>query len=141
MRNFALAVLTLALLCWQPSPAVTQLAAQGPNTQDRDDRQHDQHDNDRQDAQHHDRDRDDQRRDDDRRDNNDSYRDHYRNHNYNGRYPRGSFVRTCRDIRMEGNTMRASCQKNDSRWRDTSLKNAYSCQGQVINDNGRLRCM
>jgi hypothetical protein len=42
---------------------------------------------------------------------------------------------------MEGNTLRASCQKNDSRWRDTSLKNGNSCQGQVINDNGHLRCM
>lgn len=140
MRKLALAVLTLALLCWQPSPAVIHVAAQGPNTQDRDDRHHD---DDRQDAQHHDRDRDDHDRDRDDRDRHDNndYRDHYRNHNYNGRFPRGSFVRTCRDIRMEGNNLRASCQKNDSRWRDTTLRNGNSCQGQVINDNGHLRCM
>jgi len=136
MRKLALAVLTLSLLFWRPSPATTQPLPPAASVQDRDD--------------HHNQDRDDHRRDQDRdRDDHrgdydhdrDADRDHYRNHNYNGRYPRGSFVRTCRDIRMEGNTLRASCQKNDSRWRDTSLRNGNACQGQVINDNGHLRCM
>ncbi len=138
MRKIALAVLTLALLCWRPAPATTQPLNQPANVQDRDDRR----DQDRRD--------DDHRRDDDRRDadhrrdndrNNDQDRDHYRDRTNIGRYPRGSYARTCRDIRMEGNTLKASCPKNDSRWRDTSLKHYDTCQGQIINDNGRLRCI
>ena len=144
MRKIALAVLTLGLLFWRPSPATTQPLPSAANVQDRDD--------------HRDQDRDDRRRDDDqrrgndrrdadqRRDNDgdhdrDADRDHFRDRNAMGRFPRGSYSRTCRDIRMEGNSLRASCQKNNSRWRDTSLKNFGSCRGQIINDNGRLRCM
>ena len=125
MRKIALAVLALGLLCWRPAPAATQPIPPAANaTQDRDDHR----DQDRQDA-----DRD--RHDDDR----DHFRD--RDHWDRNRFPRGSYIRTCRDIRLEGDTLRASCQKNDSRWRDTSLKHAPSCRGQLINDNGRLRCM
>lgn len=134
MRKIALAVLTLGLLCWRPSPATTQpLPAAAASVQDRDDhRDQDRRDDDRRNA--------DQRRDNDR--DRDADRDHYRDRNYDrNRYPRGSFARTCRDIRMEGDNLRASCQKNDSRFRDTTLKHAAGCQGQVINDNGRLRCM
>lgn len=123
MRKLALAALTLGLLCWQPAPAKTQPLSQPNAVQDRDDHRHDDHDRD------HDRDRDEQ------------YRDHYRDWNYRGHFPRGSYAKTCRDIRMEGGTLHASCQKNDSRFRDTSLKHADTCQGQLINDNGRLRCM
>ena len=137
MRKIALALLALSLLFWRPSPATTQPLPPAANLQDRDDhRNQDQRD-------------DDQRRGNDRRDadrnngdrNNDQDRDHYRDRNNIGRYPRGSYARTCRDIRMEGNNLRASCQKNDSRWRDTTLKRYDSCRGQIINDNGKLRCM
>jgi Ni/Co efflux regulator RcnB len=138
MRKIALLVFALCLLCWRPSSATTQPLPQAANFQDRDD--HRDQDRDRRDADH----RDGDRRDADRRDNdrdNDSYRDHFRDRNSYGRFPRGSYARTCRDIRMEGTTLRASCQKNDTRFRDTSLKHADQCHAQLINDNGKLRCM
>ncbi len=133
MRKIALLVFALCLLCWRPSSATTQPLPQAANFQDRDD--HRDQDRDRRDADHRDADRRDRDHD------NDNYQDHYRDRNGYGRFPRGSYARTCRDIRMEGSTMRASCQKNDSRFRDTSLKHADQCRSQLINDNGRLRCM
>jgi hypothetical protein len=140
MRTIALAVLTLSLLLWRPAPATTQPLPSGANVQDRDDHRSDQdrgadqrRDNDRHDADH--------RRDNDGDHDRDADRGHYRDQNNIGRYPRGSYARTCRDIRMEGTNLKASCQKNDSRWRDTSLKHYDTCRGQIINDNGRLRCM
>jgi hypothetical protein len=143
MRKIALLVFALCLLCWRPSPASTQPLPQAANFQDRDDhRDQDRRDGDQRDADRHDADRHDgDRRDADRHDDD---RDHFRDRSNNwdrNRYPRGSYARTCRDIRMEGDSLRASCQKNDSRWRDTTLRHAASCQGQLINDNGRLRCM
>jgi len=140
MRKIALLVFALCLLCWRPSPASTQPLPQAANIQDRDDHRDqdrdDHRDQDRHDADRHDGDqRDADRHDDDR----DHFRD--RDHFDRSRFPRGSYVRTCRDIRLEGDSLRASCQKNDSRWRDTTLRHAASCQGQLINDNGRLRCM
>ncbi len=129
MRKIALLAFALCLLYWRPTSATTQTLPQAANFQDRDDHRDQDRD--------HDRDRRD--RDIDRQ--NDNYQDHYRDRNSWGRFPRGSYARTCRDIRMEGSTMKASCQKNDSRFRDTSLKHADQCHGQLINDNGRLRCM
>lgn len=154
MHKLALAALTLALLCWRPSPATTQplphaANLQAANLQDRHDDQNRRDDDDRRnnqdrrDANGHDRDNDANRhdRDDDDANRNNDDRDHFRDRNAVGRFPRGSYSRTCRDIRIEGNSLRASCQKNNSRWKDTSLKNFGSCRGQIINDNGRLRCM
>jgi len=138
MRKIALLAFALCLLCWRPSSATTQPLPQAANLQDRDD--HRDQDRDRRDDDHRDADhRDADRRDNDRQ--NDNYQDHYRDRNSYGRFPRGSYARTCRDIHMEGSTLRASCQKNNSHWKDASLKHADACRGQLINDNGRLRCM
>ena len=54
--------------------------------------------------------------------------------------PYGTYHRTCRNIRMHGDTLSASCQRVDGGWHNTSLDYG-SCRGnQVINDNGNLRC-
>jgi Ni/Co efflux regulator RcnB len=148
MRKIALLVIALSLLCWRPSPASTQPLPQAANFQDRDDHR----DQDRDDHRDQDRDRrgddhrDADRRGDDHRDadrdRHDDDRDHFRDRDHwdRDRFPRGSYVRSCRDIRLEGDTLRASCQRGDSRWRDTSFRHAASCRGELFNDNGRLRC-
>jgi hypothetical protein len=53
--------------------------------------------------------------------------------------PYGSYRQTCQNIRLDGNMLKARCQKIDGGWRNTSL-DYRGCGGQVINDNGNLRC-
>src|SRR5262249_61953097 len=59
---------------------------------------------------------------------------------YTGR-PSGDYQQTCQDIRMNGSILEARCQKRDGDLRTTSL-DMRGCRGQgnVINDNGNLRC-
>jgi len=52
---------------------------------------------------------------------------------------RGDYVETCRDIRRNGSTLYAQCQKKDGGWRSTSL-DTRNCRGQIVNDNGYLTC-
>ena len=54
--------------------------------------------------------------------------------------PRGSYESTCTDARMDGYTLKATCQRRDGSWRWTSLEDAYDCDGRISNDNGRLVC-
>ena len=82
----------------------------------------DDHDRDRDRDRDHDRDRD---------------RDHDRDR-YNGA-PRGSYYQTCQNVQVDGNTLRASCQKKNGKLRNTSLHNYQQCR-DIENDNGKLRC-
>ncbi len=82
------------------------------------------------DADYRDRDRD---RDDHDRDRDDHDRDHRRE-------PRGSFLNTCRDVRVDGDTLKARCQASDGRWGWTNLNDWDSCRGDIANINGQLMC-
>ena len=53
--------------------------------------------------------------------------------------PYGTYQQTCRDIRSNGYTLSARCQRVDGGWHNTSI-NYENCRGQIINDNGNLRC-
>ena len=57
----------------------------------------------------------------------------------NGGY-QGSYTQTCRDIERHGNTLEATCQARDGSWHDTALRHANKCRGDIVNDNGDLRC-
>lgn len=57
-----------------------------------------------------------------------------------GAGPSGSYESTCANIRMDGYTLRATCQRRDGSWRWTQLDDAYDCDGRIGNDNGRLVC-
>ena len=57
-----------------------------------------------------------------------------------GNAPSGSYTQTCRDIQVRGNTLRATCQTTDNQWVDTYLNKFNRCNGEIENDNGRLRC-
>lgn len=77
---------------------------------------------------HHDRDQD-----------RDRDRDHDRDRGY-GNWPRGSYIHTCQNINISGNTLQATCQKRNGKTRQTSLKNYRSCVGEIVNNNGKLQC-
>jgi hypothetical protein len=68
----------------------------------------------------------------------DNDRDHDRDRGYG--IPGGSYSQTCQNIRVSGNTLQASCQKKNGKWKNTSLGNYRQCRGQIENDNGKLRC-
>lgn len=57
-----------------------------------------------------------------------------------GGVPSGTYQQSCRDIRGDGNTLSASCQKKDGSWNNTSLSHYNDCRGQIENDDGNLRC-
>ena len=55
-------------------------------------------------------------------------------------YPPGGYVQSCQNIHTEGDRLEAQCQKNDGGWRKTSLDDFDRCNGEIVNDNGRLVC-
>jgi hypothetical protein len=65
-------------------------------------------------------------------------RDWYRYNNDGG--PSGSYESTCTNIRMDGYTLKATCQRLDGSWRWSELEDAYDCDGHIANYNGRLVC-
>ncbi|HST79298.1 MAG TPA: CVNH domain-containing protein [Verrucomicrobiae bacterium] len=72
-------------------------------------------------------------------------RDRDRDHDHdqygnNGYGPRGSYSQTCQNITVNGNQLRASCQKKNGKYKNTSLNNYQYCRGDIQNDNGKLRC-
>jgi len=54
--------------------------------------------------------------------------------------PSGPYERSCTNIRMEGHTLKATCQRNDGSWRWSELEYAYDCDGRIRNSNGHLVC-
>jgi len=54
--------------------------------------------------------------------------------------PPGSYLQTCRDVRMRGDRLYARCQNTGGYWRDTSLDDVYRCSGDISNIDGRLSC-
>lgn len=57
-----------------------------------------------------------------------------------GGIPPGDYRATCRDIRVSGQRLDATCQKEDGNWRNTSLNNFSRCGNQISNVDGHLRC-
>jgi hypothetical protein len=56
------------------------------------------------------------------------------------RVPRGSYAQSCQNISTSGDTLQASCQKKNGKWRQTSLRNYNRCDGEIVNNNGKLQC-
>src|SRR5260370_6250688 len=54
--------------------------------------------------------------------------------------PPGTYLETCRDVRIDGDRLWARCEKADGNWRDTSLDDVYRCVGDIANVDGRLVC-
>ena len=47
--------------------------------------------------------------------------------------PPGSYLQTCRDVRVRGDRLFARCQTASNRWVDTSLDDVYRCSGDIQN--------
>lgn len=60
---------------------------------------------------------------------------------YGEQPPAGSYVATCRDIRVEGGWLRATCQDRMGNWRPTATT-LMGCRpgADIINDNGTIDC-
>jgi hypothetical protein len=54
--------------------------------------------------------------------------------------PPGSYMATCKDIRLQGTTLLASCNNGRDRWLPAGLREANKCSGDIANQEGRLRC-
>lgn len=54
--------------------------------------------------------------------------------------PSGSYQETCSDIRMEGDTLHATCMTFDQQPNETSLQFPNSCVGVISNVDGVLAC-
>lgn len=55
--------------------------------------------------------------------------------------PPGDYQKTCQNIHINGDELVASCQKRDGSWKDSTLKHVNECGGQIINQDGNLRCL
>ena len=54
--------------------------------------------------------------------------------------PPGSYMANCKDISLQGTTLRASCNDGKDRWTKTELRDAHKCSGDISNYHGELRC-
>ena len=53
--------------------------------------------------------------------------------------PSGTYKNSCRDIKLEGNKLKAECQKKNGNYKRTSI-NYKNCSRDIWNDNGELSC-
>ncbi len=54
--------------------------------------------------------------------------------------PRGSYLRSCTDVRMRGDALVAVCRRPGGRMERTVLPDVRSCVGDIGNQNGTLVC-
>ncbi|HEY2169576.1 MAG TPA: CVNH domain-containing protein [Candidatus Angelobacter sp.] len=57
-----------------------------------------------------------------------------------GVLPPGSYIATCKDVKLQGSTLSATCNDGKDHWRSVSLRDANRCNGDIANQNGTLRC-
>ena len=62
------------------------------------------------------------------------------NVDWEDRWSHGSASKSCQNMERHGNMVMASCQSKDGSWHDTTLRHANKCQGDIVNDDGNLRC-
>jgi hypothetical protein len=56
-----------------------------------------------------------------------------------GQLPQGSYASSCKDARMDGQTLIAFCHKPDGTWQTAALRTSQ-CAGDIQNVNGNLTC-
>ncbi|HEY7404638.1 MAG TPA: CVNH domain-containing protein [Candidatus Angelobacter sp.] len=66
---------------------------------------------------------------------------------YRGGYPGPGvavgtpYTQTCKDIKSHGDDLQARCKNNNGDWQNTSLDDYRKCHGQIVNQDGNLRCV
>jgi hypothetical protein len=58
-----------------------------------------------------------------------------------GNMPNGSYAQSCQDIHVGGDDLHARCQTRDGGWHETKLDDFNKCRGDILNDNGNLKCV
>ena len=53
--------------------------------------------------------------------------------------PSGSYQKSCKDINVDGNKLRAKCETRNGSWNKTNI-NYKKCKGDISNNNGELSC-
>lgn len=56
------------------------------------------------------------------------------------RPPMGSYLATCRDVRVEIGWLKASCQDRNGRFVESTTALSWCASGEIVNDDGRLTC-
>src|SRR5262249_37325769 len=59
---------------------------------------------------------------------------------WRGGLPPGDYKRTCRDMRVDGDKLYATCRTVNGSCHGTSLRNFHRCQSPIVNEDGNLRC-
>lgn len=54
--------------------------------------------------------------------------------------PQGTYSQTCRQIYVQGDTLRAQCQDRDGRWVWSQLNDWDGCRSGIVNLDGQLHC-
>lgn len=55
--------------------------------------------------------------------------------------PGGSYTQSCQDVHAHGDDLQARCPTSSGDWKDTKLDDYNKCRGEIVNDNGKLRCI
>ena len=54
--------------------------------------------------------------------------------------PEGSYLQSCRDVRVEGGALSGVCRTMNGAWMRTALGDVRQCSGDIGNINGQLTC-
>jgi hypothetical protein len=54
--------------------------------------------------------------------------------------PQGSYLRSCGNVAVQGDTLIATCRRVDGGEQPTSLAAVHRCVGDIGNDDGNLQC-
>lgn len=60
---------------------------------------------------------------------------------YQAGVPNGSYTGSCQEIHIDGDDLKARCQGADGNWHNAKLDDYQKCRGDVVNENGKLRCV
>jgi hypothetical protein len=55
--------------------------------------------------------------------------------------PGGSYTQSCQDVHAHGDDLEARCPTSSGDWKTTKLDDYNKCRGEIVNDNGKLRCI
>lgn len=58
-----------------------------------------------------------------------------------GNGPAGSYLQSCQDVHAKGDDLHARCQTQNGDWKDAKLDDYNKCRGDIVNDDGHLRCV
>lgn len=56
------------------------------------------------------------------------------------RPPMGTYMGTCRDIKLWGGWLKATCQDSNGRWIESSISPGWCAGRDIANANGQLAC-